>query len=184
MTKEKAKSKPKHAPSRFSWVKILLLGMLVFTLIIISLILLPLVSFPAIITETSLPEELRPLAEEILATVPINEHISVTNDISLRLEYWENGYPPLVSAGQQGFCIWLPSARNNPYSHPSHIFINGERVRGISIGNGLGHIDGISSYARCAEGDLDTGLHLIEFHLRDSAWGDPVAIQHWAIEIE
>jgi hypothetical protein len=45
-----------------------------------------------------------------------------------------------------------------------------------------GYIEGTLSW--CATGELQPGIHLIEFHLKDSFWGEPIHIQQWAIEID
>ena len=185
MPKEKAKHMPKRAPRRLSWRKVMAITIALIVLILVILILLaPTYHNDARITQTSLPDDLQPLAEEILLSVPINEYIPVTDDISLQLEYLENSYPPLTVDGLGGICIWFNWLRDNPYALSSHIFINGEKVKGLSYVSGLGNLDGVPWYARCASGNLEAGLHLIEFHLRDSTWGEPVTIQRWAIEIE
>ena len=143
--------------------------------ILITLALLPPVGLPPTITESSLPEELRSLAEGILESAPENEYIPVTDNLLLRLDFENYGFS---HEARHSLCIEFSATTETSYYRQSYIFLNGTRVYGVYAGFSN------NNDRRCFQSNLEAGLHLIEFHLRDSMWGEPVAIQRWAIEIE
>lgn len=178
MPKEKAKHMPKRAPRRLSWRKVIAITFTFFVLFVIYLILSPLFPPNPMITQTSLPDELYPLAEEVFLTVDSNEAI-YTDDVSFRLD------ASLLDT-EHWACIRGTVPEYTQYEEHSRIWVNGKRVRGVAFYGTLVGLNGGGrwQFDRCFHGELESGLHLIEFHLRDSMWGEPVAIQRWAIEIE
>ena len=180
---EEQKNKAKNTPDRSRPVlKFTIFGIFVVAVVIVILIILgPIYSVELTkIHQTSLPEEFFPTAESIIGTVPINMPVQIIDDLNVRLvvEDWA------LWGSSHMICIFGVS-NYSEYSH-SRIFVNGSRVR-HSYGhplNNLGSDEGMISVGKCIEGDLEPGLHLIEFHLRDSFLGAPLAIQQWAIEVE
>ncbi len=177
MSKEKAKHMPKRTPSRLSWRKVIAILIALIVSILATLILLP-PTYPPTVSQTFLPDDLRPLAEEIFLTVGSSEPLNA-NGMSFRLD-------TSLYATDNWMCIGGMIPEHTQYEKYSRIWVNGKRVRGVAF---YGYLvgfsrDGWQQLDRCFHGELESGLHLIEFHLRDSMWGEPVAIQRWAIEIE
>ena len=179
MDMEKQKNKAKNVPDRLPVLKFFLFGFLVVAVIVTILVLLgPIVGEQySQIQQTSLPDELYVVAETIYDTIPIDEDVPVGNDIFLDLSHYDcSNWGACSTFGRaHSICIWVinaPASKN--LIRNSYFIVNGTRVWG-----GDGNPD-----SKCVEGDLEPGLHLIEFHLRDSFFGAPLAIQQWAIEVE
>jgi|GEM_PF-2368891 len=173
------KQKTMQQPSRqISNVKMILLFVFATIGAVIVLILIPIISLgDGVIQQTSLPDELLPTAEYIYSTVPLDESVSLTNYVSIKID--TAGFGTGVICFDAGF---VPVGFNYP-GH-SQIFVNGVRVRGASNRILLDGFSGAERMNLCIEGDLEPGLHLLEFHLRESDFGEPIATQQWAIEIE
>jgi len=183
---EKQKNKAKNTPHKLPILKFIISGIVLFAVFIILLIFFaPEIAFELTkVRQTSLPDKLYITAEEVLNTTPINERIPTTDDVFLHLIVRDGG----TSRGSSHMiCIFsneFPIDLN--YSEQSRFFVNGSRVWN-SYSYPMNSIDsapGNTSIEKCVEGNLEPGLHLIEFHLRDSFLGEPIAIQQWAIEIE
>jgi hypothetical protein len=64
----------------------------------------------------------------------------------------------------------------------SRLFVNRSWVIGAVHYEGQNLLS--SSVRWCGRGELEAGIHLIEFELRDSMFGEPIYTHQWAIEIE
>ncbi len=175
---EKQKNKAKNTPDRLPVLKFFLYGFLVFVVVIIILIILgPSLGGTPQIHQISLPEELRPTAEYVFEHVTNDERQRLTEHISIQID--------TIGYGENRICLNAGFVPDEPdYPQHSRVFVNGEHVRGAINSILLDGFDGHERMNLCVEGDLEPGLHLIEFHLRDSFFGAPLAIQQWAIEVE
>jgi hypothetical protein len=65
----------------------------------------------------------------------------------------------------------------------SRLIVNKSWVIGAGrLGIGVGGFRPWKSW--CGHGELEAGIHLVEFELRDSMFGEPIYTHQWAIEIE
>ena len=186
---EKQKNKAKNVPDRLPVLKFFLYGFLVVAIIIIILILLgPVISKDIYrIKQTSLPDELYSVAEMLPVTRNVSESTQVVNEVSIYLVFdpLENG--GLAFADDFTLCVYGdPVDEHLKYHRQSQLLVNGQEVWRAFQNYGVYTSDGsnLRRLTWCATGDLEPGLHLIEFHLRDSFLGAPLAIQQWAIEVE
>lgn len=185
MDTEKQKNKAKNTPHRIPILKFLLYGFFVFAVVIILLIILgPLIATGFTrIDQPTLPDELYPTAEAIVDTIPIDERIPATEDVFLRLRVFGGAWLGLDSS--HIICILSNQmSLNSDYVINSRLFVNGSRIWNNFDYPDFSGLESSQSYNKCVHGNLEPGLHLIEFHLRDSFFGAPLAIQQWAIEVE
>ncbi len=184
MDMEKQKNKAKNTRDRLPVLKFISGGVVLLSLLVIGFIYL--ITYPyAEIQQTSLPNNLVPVAQSVLDTVSIGDRVAIDDDISLSFRYFARGHAPEYTGfyGNHTICVVgsLPSP-SSKYQEHSRVFVNGSRIYGNYSATWLHTF--APELDRCVYGNLEPGLHLIEFHLRDSFLGAPLAIQQWAIEIE
>jgi hypothetical protein len=136
------------------------------------------VSFPKLtgqLPQTSLPITLIPTAEALLSA-PLQ--VTLLDGQPLSLELIEN-----YSDSEDAICVRINYPGEEKFDaifSNSSLFINGAWI----IGSQYGLITMPSTGLHwCGVGTLQAGLHLIEFHLKDSFWGEPIHIQQWAIRL-
>ena len=177
---EKQKNKAKNAPERLNCVLILKICSF-FILSLIAVVALLIIYAPTgEIHQTSLPDNLRPTAEFVRNISSGDDRVELDDGIEVSISYSLNDYM-LRNIGDV-ICIYgnLPLEKLELYFNNSRLFVNGNLVRGNISASRVGW----GGFERCVHGFLEPGLHLIEFHLRDSFFGAPLAIQQWAIEVE
>jgi hypothetical protein len=134
------------------------------------------------IPQTSLAPELIPTAEALLS-VPLT--VLVPDDGVLFLEVLEKYYGDTDSICIRG---WYDSeSKFYALLDNSSLFIDETWIIGASrtsVGFGKEFGGEVLELVWCATGELQPGIHLIEFQLKDSFWGEPMHIQQWAIEID
>jgi len=133
---------------------------------------------PVAFEASSLSVTLRPTAESPLDSEPFSEYIPMTDNFAIRLEYFPDYKNYVLCFDGQGI------SEDMAYQNNSRIVINGEHVPRRNNTPDGAELFSIRPYNRCILVDFDPGLHLVEFHLRDSYFGEPIATQQWAIEIE
>ena len=176
------KQKRKQAPSQITKKRIFRLLLALIILAIALWIVLAEVNKPRI-WRSSLPDSMHALAESLMEaeadTQPgmpliVAHPPKIGGSTALYLDMI--AVQP-ASVGTSQLCVL---AESSLYPIHSSIYVNGIRASlfgylPLSEGNG---------FMRCVEGNLNTGLHLIEFRLRNSFFGKPVVSQQWAIEVE
>ena len=160
-------------------LKILVALVLFCILTVIILIIIGPIRGDGTIHQTSLPDELRQTAEAVLATVPLDRPVQLIDGVSIRID--------IGAIGENSICFnagLVPEGHN--YPQHSRIVVNGITVHGAMNYTPMDYyyFDLTNVLYKCVHGDLEFGLHLLEFHLRDSYLGEPIATQQWAIEVE
>ena len=174
MEKQKRKQAPRHITKKHIFRVILVLIILV----MLVWIVLPEVNKPSI-GRSSLPDSMQPLAESLLdadAQPGIPLDISHASDIgggtSLLLDI-----SGVQSIDTSRICIIAETGILEPYTS---IYVNGIR----SSLFGYLSIESNNGFMRCVEGNLISGLHLVEFRLREAFFAEPIVIQQWAFELD
>lgn len=177
MEKQKTMQQPSRKISNFRMILLFIVATI--GAVIVLIILGPIGYGDGTIQQTSLPDELRPTAEAVLGTVPLDRPVELIEGVSIRID--------TGAIGENSICFNAGLVREG-HNYPQHsrIVVNGITVHGAMNYTPMDYyyFDLTNVLYKCVEGDLEPGLHLIEFHLRDSMWGEPIATQQWAIEIE
>jgi hypothetical protein len=133
-----------------------------------------------LIRQTSLPDESLQSSTTLL-NAPTS---TVVESENITLELWDVNQD---YNGDMIVCVGIGLNDNanrealEQYDN-SRLFVNNLWVIGATNYQGMN----ILSLSRrwCGHGELEAGIHLIEFELRDSMFGEPIFTHQWAIEIE
>jgi hypothetical protein len=157
-----------------------------------SLFIFTLPIYTGQILRTSLAHPTVPTAEALLSA----PHEIIAEDFGLYLTIIED-YGAIWTSRSADTDLICVTATNNEYGYRENGFGSNFRNASILFVNGLlvigandlmleadSRFDNTPYPRWCTYGELQAGIHLIEFHLRESFGDEPIHIQQWAIQID
>ena len=162
----------------FSSSPLLPIAIIAFVLIISVTIILIFFVPSGQVWQTSLLTSALPTAEALL---------NAPKRLDIPSAHVELSYTALPTYSEENIKLCIRATSNiigqegmEDFQSNSQLFVNNSGIFNLDLDVG---VDANPYQQWCATGNLASGLHLIEFHLRDES-GETLHIQQWAIEVE